>query len=624
MQWYHARCQNISSPQYAVYAGLESFSWLCLRCGSPNYSSGCVESLSSLPVSNHFSALELSDSFEDLAYCRTTIEDTSVPLSPHSNVFNPAANDNYIPFTSTPIKHVAETKNSNIHLYSKLKVICINCQSIQSTEKRARFYTFLDIHKPDIVVGTESWLHKDIPDCEVFPSSLGYNPPIRRDRPSDTKGGGVFILVSQRLVVSEQPQLSTDCEIVWAKVQVVGAKPLLIAAHYRPTELDQVSAEELKKSLALIDPSKSHVWVLGDFNYPKMNWEESQPILKQNCPSPEMYQDFISTINDSCLTQVVCEPTRESNILDLFLTNNPTLVDSVNVVPGIADHQAVVAVVRLRPSVQKVKPRTVHLYSKANWNIMRQEMHDFQSTFLSTCEGKSTEELWQEFKGKVEHLINRYVPTKTLRGRKNLPWITQGIRRKMNKRDHLYQVQKASGKDSDRELFKKVKYEVDSMIKTSYNNYLDSLVGIIDDSPCTDGPRPNTKKLYSYLKNCRQESQGSSPLKQDEQLRTDNVQKANLLNEQFQSVFTPKSPLMLKQLCSQKVQDLQESGHYSSESIPTEARNTYHKMQDIDISVNGIIKLLQGLKPDKAPGPDCIKPLLLQKLSSEIAPILQV
>ena len=399
---------------------------------------------------------------------------------------------------------------------------------------------------------------------------------------------------------------------------------ILIAAYYRPSEHDQVSAEEFEKSLALIDTSKSHVWVLGDFNYPKLNWEENQPVLKQNCPNPEMYQDFVSAQDDNCLTQMVCEPTRENNILDLFITNSPTLVDSVSFVPGIADHQAVLAVVRLRPSIQKVKPRTVHLYSKSNWDGMKEDMLTFQSTFLSTCEGKSTEQLWQEFKDEVDMLINRYVPTKTIRGRKNLPWVTQEIRRNMNKRDHLYQVQKSSGKDADRLLFKKVKYDVDSMIKTSYNNYLDSLVGVIDDTPGTDGARPNPKKLFSYLKNCRQDSQGSSPLKKDDQLCTDNAQKASLLNNQFQSIFTPKSPFTLKQMCSQKVQDLQESGYISPESVPNEARNKYHNMQEINISVNGIMKLLQGLKPDKAPGPDRIKPLLLQKLCCEIAPILQV
>ena len=235
-------------------------------------------------------------------------------------------------------------------------------------------------------------------------------------------------------------------------------------------------------------------------------------------------------------------------------------------------------------------------------------MQEFQATFLATCKGKSTEQLWQEFMGETETLIGRYAPTKTLRGRKNLPWITQEIRREMNRRDNLYRIQKNTGKDSHRQLFKKVKYKVDCMTKTSYNAYRHSLVGITDKTLDTDSSRPNTKKLFSFLKNCRQDSQGSSPLKKDEQLCTDNVQKANLLNCQFQSVFTPKFPLTLKQLCQQKVQDLQESGHYNPDNVPPEARNKYTCMTDITISVNGITKLLQGLKPDKAPGPDRINP----------------
>ena len=288
---------------------------MTLSCGSPNYSSGHIEPLSSLPTSNPYSALESSDiSGDDCVYLRTTIKDHSPPNKPESYVFNPAANDSCVssprPLTSTTKKVTEQSTNSSLNRFSKLKVICINCQSIQSAEKRARFYAFLEFYKPDIVIGTESWLHKDIPDCEVFPASLGLNPPIRKDRPGDTKGGGVFILVSQRLVVSEQPQLSTNCEIVWAKVQVVGAKPLLIAAYYRPLEHDQVSAEELKNSLTRVDPTKHHVWVLGDFNYPKLDWEENQPIIKQNCPNRESYLDFVSTTEDNCLTQMVSEHTR--------------------------------------------------------------------------------------------------------------------------------------------------------------------------------------------------------------------------------------------------------------------------------------------------------------------------
>ena len=97
-------------------------------------------------------------------------------------------------------------------------------------------------------------------------------------------------------------------------------------------------------------------------------------------------------------------------------------------------------------------------------------MHYFQSSFLDSCEGKSTETLWTELKAKVDFLIDKYVPAKVLRGRKNLPWVTSEIKRMINKRDRLYQVQK-SGNEHDRALFKKAKDEVHCKLKTNYNNY---------------------------------------------------------------------------------------------------------------------------------------------------------
>ena len=134
-----------------------------------------------------------------------------------------------------------------------------------------------------------------------------------------------------------------------------------------------------------------------------------------------MYQDFVSTINDNCLTQMVSDPTRENNILDLFLSNNPTFVDTVSVVPGISDHETVIAVVKLRPTIQKMKPRTVRIYSKANWEGMRHDMLEFQSSFLSTCEGKNTEQLWQEFKGEIDQIVSTHFPPKLSEVRKTCP-----------------------------------------------------------------------------------------------------------------------------------------------------------------------------------------------------------
>ena len=47
-------------------------------------------------------------------------------------------------------------------------------------------------------------------------------------------------------------------------------------------------------------------------------------------------------------------------------------------------------------------------------------------------------------------------------------------------------------------------------------------------------------------------------------------------------------------------------------------------MPEIQTSVKGIEKLLKSLNPHKAAGPDQLKPIVLQTLHAELAPILQV
>ena len=47
-------------------------------------------------------------------------------------------------------------------------------------------------------------------------------------------------------------------------------------------------------------------------------------------------------------------------------------------------------------------------------------------------------------------------------------------------------------------------------------------------------------------------------------------------------------------------------------------------MPDISIATENIDKLLKGLSPHKAVGPDKFKPIALQTLHKELAPILQL
>jgi hypothetical protein len=54
----------------------------------------------------------------------------------------------------------------------------------------------------------------------------------RKDRQRG-KGYCVSILINYNLITCEQPKLSTDCEILWVKLEIKGNNPSYIASYYK-------------------------------------------------------------------------------------------------------------------------------------------------------------------------------------------------------------------------------------------------------------------------------------------------------------------------------------------------------------------------------------------------------
>ena len=66
------------------------------------------------------------------------------------------------------------------------------------------------------------------------------------------------------------------------------------------------------------------IWISGDLNLPNIKWETST-ISGYSYPSAlcDVILDFIGNYH---LSQIVDTPTRHNHILDIFLTNRPTLI----------------------------------------------------------------------------------------------------------------------------------------------------------------------------------------------------------------------------------------------------------------------------------------------------------
>ena len=201
----------------------------------------------------------------------------------------------------------------------------------------------------DIVLGTESWLKNNHLSTEIFPKGFKV---YRKDR-TNKAGKGVFILVSDKLISSEPEELKVggQCELAWAQIQISAASQLFVGSFYRPPDInDPEYINQINTYLSRI-PVGAQSWIGGDFNLGDIDWEEDR--AKPYASNSRLCQQLLTITKNHFLDQLVTEPTRitedTENTLDLFFCNNSTLVNRIEIIPGISDHECVYVESSLRP-----------------------------------------------------------------------------------------------------------------------------------------------------------------------------------------------------------------------------------------------------------------------------------
>ena len=166
-------------------------------------------------------------------------------------------------------------------------------------------------------------------------------------------------------------------------------------------------------------------------------------------------------------------PTWGQNILDLFLTKNPTLVDNVSIIPGLSDHDIVLAKVNAKPEISKQVPHTILLYKIADWDQLKQSNRDLLSELTqSDLATTSVRSMWDRFASKLEQGIDKFIPTRKSGTRDGFPWINQEICCLMRKRDKLYKRWSRSNRPYDQSKFLNYKHLVRWVSEKAYEKYL--------------------------------------------------------------------------------------------------------------------------------------------------------
>ena len=261
-------------------------------------------------------------------------------------------------------------------------------------------------------------------------------------------------------------------------------------------------------------------------------------------------------------------PTREKNTLDLILTALPGQFQDVHSPDKLSDHDIVSGTLKIFiPPIKKPR-RKVYLYQKGDYESMRKDTLEFakEKYFNGHSDTRSVQENFDLLTSFIQNSADKHTPSKTSKSVSSIPWITPEIRRKIRRKNKTHTKAKNTGSSKLRSKFETLRREIKADIRKQHDLYVNNLVGDV---------KANPRDFYRYINSQKKDTQGIPPLKSKngKGVAQSDLEKAEECNGQFTDVF------------------------------------------------NKIEKLLKGLNPSKALGPDELHPRVLKELATELGSV---
>jgi len=258
---------------------------------------------------------------------------------------------------------------------SNIRFLVINFQSILS--KKAELAYVIDMIKPGIIIGCETWLKPLINKGEFLPDDYVV---YRKNRPDGY--GGVLLGIHSSLN-SHEITVASDAEVVAAKI-LSGKQSIVVGFFYRPPSNDQANMDRLTEAITCLRKSepKEAYWIAGDANLPDIDWSIDQVTRHQY--NLHISDSFLQTLAKTGLEQTVDFPTRYDNTLDIVLTNRPSLVSRCEGAPGLSDRDIVLLDVNSQANRTEPVQRKIHLWKRADLDALVAVQSSGQKTTLTS------------------------------------------------------------------------------------------------------------------------------------------------------------------------------------------------------------------------------------------------
>ena len=444
----------------------------------------------------------------------------------------------------------------------------------------------------------ESHFDENISDAEA--SIEGYKL-FRNDRISGKKCGGSCVYVHTSILSNNLESFNAP-DTVGINL-ILNNNVIKLLSVYRSQNLSNLEQFQLLSQIENLKLSPSEdLIVLGDFNFPNVNWDNltancNTNTINNNLIIQKRYLDMFSekgltpVLNNGTVTRrrVVDNVLQESHLDQVLITNSDFITNAETVSAlGKSDHVGVLVNLKFQNNTEyiqtekknwsKISPDQIQLLgSNINW--------DFSDNLTNT------NHLWDELNSKLTS-ISSHVPVTKIKCTKNgevlkkEPWDCSALKRKRKEKDLAWKLFEDTPLSQNLNAALHKQGEFEKKLSEKIIEYEAKIVAAMKTNP---------KMFYSYLNSKRKIKESISALKDSMGKLTGSPKDAaTLLAKFFATTFTnePYGPLL--------------------EECHKEATNI---IGDITFSPANVKLLLLKLDQSKSVGPDGIHPKLLANLA---------
>ena len=413
---------------------------------------------------------------------------------------------------------------------------------------------------------------------------------FRRDR--NRNGGGVAIYCEEAFSAKRRPDLETDIEVIWIEIPIHGKSNLFGCCYRPPGQNIQTSNHflaELQKSLeSAIDQSPASITLVGDLNDRCTSWHSQHT-------QSELGNKLYNLINNLNLFQLIDEPTRENNILDLLISDSPVHFFDTGTIPPLSgfDHLPIYGKYNKFYSHSPAYKRVAWQYDLGNnYTALNNTLRDSLPIPGSTYD---INQHTQHITDKIMDAMQQHIPHKQITIKnKNKPWYTSKVRIAYRDSFRAYKLQKRTKAQHHIDSYKEKHRIAKQAFRQARLDYYNNISTKLQDPSTT--PKYFWKLVKTVYNNTKQ---STIPVLLDNGIQhTNDLDKAEILNNYF--ISQTKLPA-------------------SNTPLPTFTYLTHARLLNITITPTSVKNILKSLDTNKAVGPDLISNKILKECAESLS-----